>query len=293
MPSEKILKIALPKGSLQEATFKLLEQAGYRVTAGPRSYVLVFDDSSMSGMLFRAQEISRYVEQGIVDAGITGHDWILENGSKVKDVADLFYAKSGSGKVRWVLAAPENSKIKKPSDLEGGRIATELVQVTKKYFRKHGVKVNVEFSWGATEIKVPTVVDAIVDCTETGSSLRAHNLRIVDTVIESNTKMIANRESWKDPWKRRKIEDLTLLLLGALDARQMSGLKMNLPSTAIESVRAALPGMKSPTLSPLSADGWCALEVIVEKKVVRDIIPRLKQAGACDIVEYPLSKVIK
>lgn len=287
------LKLALPKGSLQEATMLLFEHAGYRIRTDARSYVLNIDDAEIEGLLFRAQEISRYVEQGVVDAGITGWDWIVENGSKTHEVSDLFYAKSGMGCVRWVLAAPEESKIRKPKDLEGKRVATELVQVTKKYFKKHGVNVNIEFSWGATEVKAPDVVDAIVDCTETGGSLRAHGLRIVDTVIESNTKFIANRETWKVPWKRQKIEDINLLLQGALEARGKVGLKMNLPEKSIEEVKNVLPGMKSPTISPLSEKGWVAIEVIVNRNVVRDIIPRLKKAGACDIIEYPLTKVIK
>jgi ATP phosphoribosyltransferase len=289
----KKLRLALPKGSLQEATFQLFERAGYRVTAGARSYVLNVDDDQLEAMLFRAQEISRYVEQGVVDAGITGLDWILENGSKIKEAADLFYAKSGTGRVRWVLAAPEGSKIRKPQDLEGKRVATELVQVTKKYFRKRGVNVGVEFSWGATEVKAPAVVDAIVDCTETGDSLRAHRLRIVDTVLESNTKFIANHDAWKDPWKRQKIEDMVILLEGALDARGKVGLKMNLPQKSIADVRKVMPAMKSPTISPLSEKGWVALEVIVDKQIVREIVPRLKKAGARDIIEYPLTKVIK
>jgi len=289
-----VLRIALPKGSLQEATFELFEQAGYRVTVSPRSYVLKFDeDSKMKGLLFRAQEISRYVEQGIVDAGITGSDWVVENGSKIKQVADLLYAKSGTGRVRWVLAAPESSKIKKIQDLEGKRVATELVQATKKYFRAHGVNAEIEFSWGATEIKAPNLVDAIVDVTETGSSLEANNLKAIATLLESNTVLIANRESWKDPWKRRKIEDLNILLQGALAARNKVGLKMNLRKKSLGGVSAVLPAMKSPTISPLSDSDWIALEIIVDKKSVREMIPKLKQAGACDIIEYPLTKVIK
>jgi ATP phosphoribosyltransferase len=288
------LKIALPKGSLQDATFELFDQAGYHVSVNPRSYVLKFDaESKMKGLLFRAQEISRYVEQGLVDAGITGSDWVVENGSKVHTVSDLLYAKSGSGKVRWVLAAPESSKIKKVKDLEGKRVATELVQATKKFFRKHKVNADIEFSWGATEIKAPALVDAIVDVTETGSSLEANNLRVIATLLESNTVLIANREAWNDPWKRRKIESLDLLLQGALSARNKVGLKMNAPKKSLADITAALPAMKSPTISPLSDNGWIALEIIVDKHNVRDMIPKLKRAGACDIIEYPLTKVIK
>ncbi|MFA6448651.1 MAG: ATP phosphoribosyltransferase [bacterium] len=289
-----VLKIALPKGSLQDATFELFAQAGYRVSVSPRSYVLKFDeDAKMKGLLFRAQEISRYVEQGIVDAGVTGRDWVAENGSKVKEVSNLLYAKSGSGIVKWVLAAPESSKIRTIKDLEGKRVATELVQATKKFFRKNGVNADIEFSWGATEIKAPALVDAIVDVTETGSSLEANNLRVIATLLESNTVLIANREAWKNPWKRQKIEDLNILLQGALSARNKVGLKMNAPKKSLADITAALPAMKSPTISPLSDDKWIALEIIVDKRAVRDMIPKLKKAGASDIIEYPLTKVIK
>ncbi|HOO55299.1 MAG TPA: ATP phosphoribosyltransferase [bacterium] len=288
-----VLKLALPKGSLQDMTFEIFRQAGYNITVGSRSYVMKFDDDTLEGWLFRAQEISRYVESGIVDAGITGHDWVLENNSKVKYVSDMLYAKSGTGKVRWVLAVPEHSKMKKPQDLEGKRVATELVQYTRKYFKKHQVNVDVEFSWGATEVKVPDVVDAIVDVTETGSSLRAHRLRIIDTVLESNTKFIANKDAWKDDWKRKKIEDLNLLIQGALAARTKVGLKMNLPKSSLAMISDMIPAMKSPTISPLNDEDWVALEYMVDKTIVREIIPALKKAGARDIIEYQLSKVIK
>ncbi len=274
-------------------TFEIFRQAGYNITVGSRSYVMKFDDDTLEGWLFRAQEISRYVESGIVDAGITGHDWVLENNSKVKYVSDMLYAKSGTGKVRWVLAVPEHSKMKKPQDLEGKRVATELVQYTRKYFKKHQVNVDVEFSWGATEVKVPDVVDAIVDVTETGSSLRAHRLRIIDTVLESNTKFIANKDAWKDDWKRKKIEDLNLLIQGALAARTKVGLKMNLPKSSLAMISDMIPAMKSPTISPLNDEDWVALEYMVDKTIVREIIPALKKAGARDIIEYQLSKVIK
>jgi len=289
----RTLKLALPKGSLQDETFKLFQQAGYTISLGSRSYVLNFDSDELQGLLFRAQEISRYVEQGIVDVGITGWDWILENGSKVKVVSDLFYAKRGAGKVKWVVAVPEKSRIKKIKDLDGKRVATELVQVTKKYFKKQGIEPDIEFSWGATEIKAPDVVDAIVDVTETGSSLRAHQLRVIDVVLESNTKLIVNKDSWNDPWKRRKLMDLDILLQGSLEARVKVGLKMNLPKDALDSIATILPAMKSPTILPLKDKNWVALEVMVDKKIVRDIIPRLKQVGACDIIEYPLTKVIR
>jgi ATP phosphoribosyltransferase len=242
--------------------------------------------------MIRAQEIARYVEAGVIDIGLTGWDWILENGAKVKEVSDLVYAKSSARTVRWVLAVPEDSKVKKVKDLEGMRVSTELVRVTKKFFRKHKVNCDVEFSWGATEVKVPDLADAIVDVTETGSSLRANKLRIVETVLETNTKLIANHDSWRDPWKRRKIEDLNLLLQGALAAETMVGLKMNLPRKSLPAVTRVLPAMKNPTVSPLSNGDWVALEVVVADMVVREIVPRLKQAGACDIIEYKLNKVI-
>lgn len=292
MASEKVLKLGLPKGSLQDSTIALFKRAGYNVVLNSRSYKPSIDDPELSGIMIRAQEIARYVEAGVIDAGLTGWDWILENNAKVKDVEDLVYAKTGTGFVRWVLAVPENSKIKKPEDLEGKRVSTELVKVTKKFFKDRGVKCDVEFSWGATEVKVPDLADAIVDVTETGSSLRAHNLRIVETVLETNTKFIVNHDSWKDPWKRQKIKDLVLLLQGALEAETKVGLKMNLPADKLQEVSKVLPSMKNPTVSQLSDGKWVAIEVVVDEKIVRDLIPRLKHAGACDIIEYRLNKVI-
>lgn len=292
MSKEKVLKIGLPKGSLQDSTIALFKKAGFNIVLGSRSYKPSIDDPELTGIMIRAQEIARYVEAGVIDVGLTGWDWILENNSKVKDVEDLVYAKTGTGFVRWVLAVPEDSKIKKPEDLEGKRISTELVKVTKKFFRDRGVKCDVEFSWGATEVKVPDLADAIVDVTETGSSLRANKLRIVETVLETNTKFIANHESWKDPWKKQKIKDLVLLLRGALEAETKVGLKMNLPCGSLGEVTKVLPSMKNPTVSQLSDGKWVAIEVVVDEKIVRDLIPRLKQAGACDIIEYRLNKVI-
>ena len=292
MASKKVLRMGIPKGSLQESTMNLFRKAGFSMVLHSRSYKPSIDDPELQGVMIRAQEIARYVEAGVIDMGLTGIDWVRENGAKVKEVSDLVYAKSGTGYVRWVLAVPEDSKIKKPEDLEGKRIATELVKVTRRFFKDRGVNCTVEFSWGATEVKVPDLADAIVDVTETGSSLRANKLRIVETVMESNTKLIANKDAWKDPWKKQKIKDLDLLLQGALAAETKVGLKMNLPKEALEKVTNVLPSMKNPTVSPLSEGEWLALEVVVDEKTVRDIIPGLKQAGACDIIEYKLTKVI-
>lgn len=288
----KRLKIGLPKGSLQESTFALFKKAGFNVSVGERSYFPRIDDPELDPILIRAQEISRYVEEGVLDSGLTGKDWITENGSRVVEVADLVYAKRGLRPVRWVLAVPENSPIKKPSDLKGKRIATEAVNITKDYLKKRNVKANVEFSWGATEVKVPNLVDAIVELTETGTSLREHNLRIVDTLLESTTRLIANKKSWKDPWKRRKLENLKLLLQGAIVAEEKVGLKMNVQSAKLKAVIKELPALRNPTISPLSQKGWVAIETIVDEHVVRQIIPRLKAAGASGIIEYSLNKVI-
>ena len=289
----RALAVALPKGSLQEATFALFKKAGYTVLLDSRSYFPFINDPEIKGRMLRAQEIARYVESGDLDCGITGLDWTLENNASVKEVADLEYAKSSFRKVRWVLAVPENSPVKKIEHLEGKRVCTELVNYTKRYFKKHGVTAAVEYSWGATEAKVPDLADAIVELTETGSSLRANKLRIVDTVLESSTRFIANREAWKDPWKRKKMEDIALMLRGALAAEGQVGLKMNLPRAALETVSAVLPAMKNPTVSPLSDASWVAIEVILSEKAARDIIPDLKRAGACDIIEYKLSKIIE
>lgn len=286
------LTIGLPKGSLQEKTFQMFEKAGYRITVGARSYFPDVDDPELSIVLLRAQEISIYVEDGVFDCGITGKDWIEENGSKVHEVSEFVYAKSGFGKVRWVIAVPENSKIRKVEHLDGKRIATEAVNITKKFLRKHGVRADVEFSWGATEAKTPTLVDAIVDVTETGSSLRANNLRIVDTIMESTTRFIANRDAWKNKWKRRKMENMTMLLQGALNAEKKVGVKMNVREKDLKRLLKLIPSLQNPTISALAQEGWHAIEIIVDEHVIRDLIPRLKAAGAEGIIEYPLNKLI-
>lgn len=292
--SEKIqkLKLGIPKGSLQEATVRMFKKAGFYVGISQRSYFPSIDDDEMECILFRAQEMSRYVEDGILDVGLTGSDWIRENGSKVVNVAELIYAKQSMRPVRWVLAVPENSKIKSVKDLRGKRIATELVNVTKSYLKKNKVKADVEFSWGATEVKALIGLDAIVEVTETGSSLRANNLRIVDTVCESTTQLIANRKSWLDPWKRDKIENLAMLLKGAIAAEEKVGLKMNVAKTNLKAILALLPAMKKPTISNLSDPNWVDVDTIIVEDEVKYLIPKLKRAGAQGIIEYPLNKVI-
>jgi ATP phosphoribosyltransferase len=287
------LVLGLPKGSLQEATFAMLQKAGFRVQVGSRSYMPSVDDPEIDGRLIRAQEISRYVELGMLDAGITGFDWIQENGSDVREVADLVYAKQGMRPVRWVVAVHNDSTIKSVKDLAGKRIATEAVGLTKRFLAKHGVKAEVEFSWGATEVKVPDLVDAIVELTETGSSLRANNLRIVDVVLESTTKLIVNHQAWKDAWKRRKVEQLAILLQGALAAENRVLLKMNAPADRVAVIGKILPALHAPTVNHLSTQGWVAIESVVEERVVREIIPELKRAGAEGIIELPLNKVIR
>lgn len=287
-----VLKLGIPKGSLQEATIKLFAKAGYAIAVSSRSYAPRIDDSEIECLMFRAQEMARYVERGVMDVGLTGKDWIVESDADVIEVADLVYSKATTQGFRWVVAVPEDSQIKTVKDLEGKRIATELVEATKRYLAKHGVNAEVEFSWGATEIKVPHLVDAIVDGTETGSSLRAHRLRIVDTVVESTTKLIANKSAWEDPWKREKIETLALLLKGALQAEAKVGLKLNVPKEKLEQVTAQLPSLHTPTISGQADSAWLAVEVIVDEHTVRDLIPKLKRAGAEGIVEYPLNKVI-
>ena len=284
--------LGLPKGSLQEATFMMLKKAGFSVKVGSRSYVPTVDDPEIEARLLRAQEISRYVEHGMLDAGITGYDWILENGSDVVEVADLVYAKQGLRPVRWVLAVPEDSKIRSVKDLKGKRIATEAVGLTKAYLRRNKVRAEVEFSWGATEVKAPELVDAIVEITETGSSLRANNLRIVETVLESTTKLIANRKAWKDPWKRRKIDQLAVLLKGALSAETKVLIKMNVRQDKLHDVLGILPALHAPTINSLSSDGWFSIESVVDEAVVREIIPQLKAAGAEGIIEIGLNKVV-
>lgn len=291
-PKNKLV-LGLPKGSLQEATFAMMQKAGFKVSVGSRSYLPSVDDVEIDARLIRAQEISRYVELGTLDAGITGFDWIQENGSDVHEVADLIYAKQGMRPVRWVLAVHNDSPVQSIRDLEGKRIATEAVGLTKQYLAKHGVKAEVEFSWGATEVKVPELVDAIVELTETGSSLRANNLRIVDVVLSSTTKFIVNHKAWQDTWKRHKVEQIAMLLQGALLAESRVLLKMNAPEDKVAAISKILPALNAPTVNHLSTPGWVAIESVVEERVVREIIPQLKRAGAEGIIELPLSKVIR
>ncbi len=282
----------MPAGSLQEATVELFRRAGYRLSVRARSYYPDIDDKEISPLLLRAQEISRYVEQGALDAGLTGKDWVAENQSDVHVVADLKYNKSTSNPARWVLAVPDDSPVRSVQDLQGKRIATELVGAVRRYLAERGVKAEVEFSWGATEVKAPRLVDAIVDITETGSSLKANRLRIVDTVVESYPQLIANKESWKDPWIRHKLENLAMMLQGAIIAQSKVGLKMNVHERNMEAVLAKLPALRKPTVNKLSEEGWYALEIIADEDVVRDLIPELKRAGAEGIFEYPLNKLI-
>jgi ATP phosphoribosyltransferase len=286
------LILGLPKGSLQETTFSMMGKAGFSIRAGSRSYMPRVDDENLEIRLIRAQEISRYVELGMLDAGITGFDWITENGSDVVEVAELIYAKQGLRPVRWVLAVPEASPIQSVKDLQGKRIATEAVGLARRYLDDNGVKAEVEFSWGATEVKAPELVDAIIELTETGSSLRANNLRIVETVLESTTRLVANQAAWKDAEKREKIEQIAMLLQGALAAENKVLLKMNLPSGKVSEVEAILPSLHAPTVSTLDSEGWVALESVVEETVVRRIIPELKKVGAEGIIELPLNKVV-
>jgi len=286
------LKLGLPKGSLQDATLQLFRRAGYEITIHPRSYFPGIDDDEIECMLIRAQEMARYVEDGILDAGLTGKDWILENDADVAELADLIYAKQTFGKVRWVLAVPDAADARSVKDLQGKTIATELVKVTERYLAAWGVEARVEFSWGATEVKPPVLADAIVEVTETGSSLRSNGLRIIDTVLESNTKFIANRASWADAWKRRKMETVVLLLKGAMEASGKVGLMLNVQRADLEGVLAVLPALKRPTISNLSDPEWVAVNTVIEEKTVREIIPRLKAAKAQGIVEYPLNKIV-
>ncbi len=290
--SKMKLKIGLPKGSLQETTFKLFKNAGYSVKLRERSYVPAIDDPEIEGLVIRAQEMARYVEDGILDMGVTGWDWVLEQNADVVELARLRYGKVGFRGVKWIVAVPVDSKIKRIEDLKGKKIATELVSFTKRYLKKRGIDAQVEFSWGATEVKPPLLADAIVEVTETGASLKANNLRIIDTILESETVLIANKKAWKDSWKKRKMENLVILLKGALVAEEKVGLKMNVPVKQLEKVVGILPSLHTPTISALSDKDWVAIEVILDERVVRDIIPDLKRAGAQGIVEYPLNKVI-
>jgi len=286
------LILGLPKGSLQDATFNMMRKAGFSLQVGSRSYIPSVDDPDLQCRLIRAQEISRYVELGVLDAGITGYDWIYENNSDVVEVAELLYAKVGLKPVRWVVAVPNDSPIKTVQDLNGKRIATEAVGLTKRYLKKHKVTAEVEFSWGATEVKAPELVDAIVELTETGSSLRANNLRIMDVVLESTTRLIANKQAWQDAAKRAKVEQIALLLAGALAAETRVLLKMNVSAAKLKAVVAKLPALHTPTVTSLNDAGWHAVESVVEERVVREIVPLLRKAGAEGIIELPLNKVV-
>jgi ATP phosphoribosyltransferase len=286
------LKLGIPKGSLENATIDLFRRAGFNITTSSRSYFPSIDDPDVECMLIRAQEMARYVEDGILDAGLTGLDWVAESEAQVETVVDLIYAKQSFGKVRWVLAVPESSPFTSVKDLEGKIIATELVATTKRYLAKNGVTAKVEFSWGATEVKPPVLADAIVEVTETGSSLRANKLRIIETILESNTQLIANKASYKDDWKRRKLADIRLLLEGAINALGKVGLMLNVRKNDLDAVLGVLPALKKPTISHLSDEEWLAVNTILEETTVRNIIPRLKEAGAQGIVEYPLNKIV-
>ncbi|MGF1679394.1 MAG: ATP phosphoribosyltransferase [Candidatus Methylacidiphilales bacterium] len=288
----KQLRIGLPSGSLQDSTLSLFRSAGFHITVSSRSYKPSIDDPEYEVRLLRAQEIAKYVEDGFLDLGITGKDWVQETRSKVHVVRDLPFNKATKQPARWVLVVPENSKIKTPKDLQGKRIATEAVNLTADYLKKHGIKAHVEFSWGATEVKVPELVDAIVDITETGSSLRANQLRIVDTLVESYPQLIVNHSIWKTPPARKKIETLSLLLEGALNAREKVGLKMNVASAKLPQLLKALPALRNPTISHLSNGDWVAIEIVIDEVVVREIIPQLKELGAEGIIEFPLNKVV-
>ncbi|MFN3385104.1 MAG: ATP phosphoribosyltransferase [Candidatus Thermochlorobacter sp.] len=286
------LKLGLPKGSLQDATLELFAKAGFHFIVRERSYFPSIDDEELSAILIRAQEMARYVEQGAFDCGLTGKDWIIETGAKVIEVADLVYSKASMRPVRWVLAVPESSPIQSVKDLEGKRIATEVVNITKAYLAKHGVSADVEYSWGATEVKPPDLADAIVEVTETGTSLRANKLRIVETILESNTKFIANEQAWNDKWKREKIENIAMLLHGAINAMGKVGLKFNIRREDLKSLVSKLPALRNPTISPLSSEEWVAVEIIVEERQVRQLIPELKRSGAEGIFEYEINKLI-
>ncbi|MBX3733135.1 MAG: ATP phosphoribosyltransferase [Verrucomicrobiae bacterium] len=291
-PESPRLKLGLPKGSLQDATLEKLAKAGWNVTVSSRSYEPYVDDPELAIRLIRAQEISRYVELGYLDAGITGHDWIMENQSQVHEVGEFLFSKVSRQPTRWVLAVPEESAIRSVKDLEGRRIATEVTGLTRRWLKKHGVRAEVEFSWGATEVKARELVDAIVEVTETGSSLRANKLRIVETLLESTPRLIANRDAWREPWKRHKIETLALLLRGAIEAEAKVGLKLNIRERDLPNLLQSLPALRTPTVSGLSQAGWVAVETIINEAVVREIIPQLKAAGAEGIIEYPLNKVV-
>jgi ATP phosphoribosyltransferase len=288
-----LLKLGIPAGSLQDATAELFRRAGYKITFSSRSYYPTVDDNEIECLLIRAQEMARYVADGVLDAGLTGHDWVEETGANVHEVAELIFSKVSRRPVRWVLCVPEDSPVQTVQDLQGKRIATEAVGLTSRYLEKHGVTAKVEFSWGATEVKPPKLADAIVEVTETGSSLRANNLRIVDQVLESTTRFIANHEAYADPWKKSKIDDIALMLQGAMAAEGKVGLMMNVPKAGMKQVLALLPALQEPTVSELAGREWVAVNTILDETIVRHIIPRLKAAGAKGIVEYPLNKIIE
>jgi len=287
------LKLGLPAGSLQEATGELFRRAGYKVSFPSRSYFPSIDDDEIECTLIRAQEMARYVEHGALDAGLTGYDWIVETGADVHEVTELVFSKVSRRPVRWVLCVPNDSPVKTVKDLQGARIATEAVGLTQQYLKKHGVEAQVEFSWGATEVKPPRLADAIVEVTETGNSLRANNLRIVDEILQSTTRLIANKGAYKDPWKKQKIDDLALMLRGAINAEGKVGLMMNVPRERLQQVLSLLPALQKPTISSLADDAWVDVITVLDESIVRRIIPRLKAAGAGGIVEYPLNKIIE
>jgi ATP phosphoribosyltransferase len=293
MSNERRLKLGIPAGSLQEATAELFRRAGYKITFNSRSYFPTIDDDDIECVLIRAQEMARYVEDGVLDAGLTGHDWIMENGADVVEVAELIFSKVSRRPVRWVLCVPEDSPFKTVQDLQGKRIATEAVGLTQRYLDKHGVKAKVEFSWGATEVKPPKLADAIVEVTETGSSLRANQLRIMDEVLTSTPRFIANKVAYADTWKQQKIDDIVLMLRGAMAAEGKVGLMMNVPRASLQQVLSLLPALQQPTVSSLADEEWVDVNTILDESIVRHIIPRLKAAGARGIVEYPLSKIIE
>jgi ATP phosphoribosyltransferase len=290
--SEPILKLGIPAGSLQEATAELFRKAGYKITYASRSYYPAIDDPEIQCTLIRAQEMPRYVQDGSLDCGLTGYDWVLENDAKVTEVAELVFSKASRRPVRWVLAVPNDSPVRAVKDLQGKRIATEVVNLTRRWLAEHGVQAHVEFSWGATEVKPPRLADAIVEVTETGSSLRANNLRIVCDLLQSTTRFIANERAYADPWKREKMDDLVLMLQGAMAAEGKVGLMMNVPTADLAAVVALLPALQKPTVSSLSDPAWVAVNTILDENTVRHIVPKLKQAGARGIVEYPLNKII-
>jgi ATP phosphoribosyltransferase len=292
MENASLLMLGLPKGSLEDSTIKLFAKAGFSISKSSRSYRPSFDDAELDGRFVRAQEVSRYVEHGYFDCGLTGQDWVLENASDVVEVCDLVYSRASNRRSQWVIAVPEASSVQSVQDLEGKRIATEVVNITSQYLKDHGVTAEVEFSWGATEVKVPDLVDAIVDLTETGNSLRANNLRIVDTLLYTNTVLIANKASWEIPEKRQKIENIAMLLQAALEAHSKVGLKLNIEKSKLQGLLQDLPALRNPTINSLADDAWVAVDTIIDEKVVRDIIPRLKALGAEGIIEYPLNKVV-